>query len=287
MSLAREFSRERRIDPQLVSGINFAGIGIGNGYISSTDQSVYADYFRSLGYMTDDEYKKIKALDEQVLKNYAEGNYGGVLLNSQASLHMFASQIMNLTNIYDFTFNDNYLTNHEFICYLQQDHVRKGIHAGGLAFSKGYESYAYLNTSVIISKKPWLNDILEEGEIEVLIYNGNLDVIVHVLGMSNVVKTLQWRERSAFQKSERDTFWVWNDETERGEMAGYFNEGGGLTFMVVRNAGHMVPISQPRWARQLVYEFTHKKAKSRGGDRFARPEEMTKKKFSAFTECKV
>ena len=27
---------------------------------------------------------------------------------------------MNLTNIYDFSFDENYLTNNEYVCFLQQ-----------------------------------------------------------------------------------------------------------------------------------------------------------------------
>lgn len=42
------------------------------------------------------------------------------------------------------------------------------------------------------------------------------------------------------------------DLSERSELAGYVNEGGGLTFVIVRNAGHMVPISQPLRAWDLV-----------------------------------
>ena len=49
------------------------------------------------------------------------------LVHSQKALHLFVSEIMNLTNIYDYTYTDNYLTNHEYICYLQQDSVRRGM----------------------------------------------------------------------------------------------------------------------------------------------------------------
>ena len=42
---------------------------------------------------------------------------------------------------------------------------------------------------------------------------------------------------------------------ERSELAGYVNEGGGLTFVLVRNAGHMVPISQPLRAWDLVTRY--------------------------------
>ena len=54
--------------------------------------------------------------------------------------------------------------------------------------------------------------------------------------------------------------------------AGYANEGGGLTYVVIRNAGHMVPISQPRWAHDMVTQFTHYKKGDR--NRFERPDEM-------------
>ncbi len=43
----------------------------------------------------------------------------------------------------------------------------RGIHVGTKSFHRGYNSYVYLNESVMVSKKPWLNYVLEEG-IEVL-----------------------------------------------------------------------------------------------------------------------
>lgn len=67
--------------------------------------------------------------------------------------------------------------------------------------------------------------------------------------------------------------------------AGYANEGGSLTYVVVRNAGHMVPISQPRWAHELVTQFTHYK---RGDERFEQPEEMKSLNSSVietFVDC--
>ncbi len=62
---------------------------------------------------------------------------------------------------------------------------------------------------------------------------------------------------------------------------GYYTEGGGLTYLIVRNAGHMVPISQPRWGRDIVYEFTHKTAKKR----FTKPDKIVKKITTAFAKC--
>ena len=86
----------------------------------------------------------------------------------------------------------------------------------------------------MVSKKKWLEETLEREGIEVLIYNGNLDVIVNVAGTSRLVNSLQWSGKGEFVKSERKSFWVWNPETSRGELGndnvfetkfvhGYFN----------------------------------------------------------------
>ena len=68
------------------------------------------------------------------------------------------------------------------------------------------------------SKKHWLEETLERGGIEVLVYNGNLDVIVNVAGTNRVINSLQWSGKGEFVKSERKNYWVWNPESNRGEL---------------------------------------------------------------------
>ena len=70
----------------------------------------------------------------------------------------------------------------------------------------------------MVSKKDWLEETLEREGIEVLIYNGNLDVIVNVAGTNRLVNSLRWSGKGEFAKSERKSFWVWNPETGRGEL---------------------------------------------------------------------
>ena len=284
VSLAHVYLAYRENDPSYIEDILLKGIGIGNGFISSADQSLYADYVSNLGYVSEAQYQEMKGHDESLLHALNQGNYSSALLISQKNLHYFVNEVMNLTNIYEFTFDQNYLTNHEYVCFLQQAHVRRGIHVGGQMFNQGFESYMHLNQTIMVSKKPWLEEVLERGGIEVLIYNGNLDVIVNVAGTNRVVNSLQWSGKREFTNSQRKNIWVWNERTSRGELAGYANEGGGLTYAVVRNAGHMVPISQPLWARHLVTEFTHYIP---GTERFAMPKNMKTKPNSSnsFENC--
>ena len=39
-------------------------------------------------------------------------------------------------------------------------------------------------------------------------------------------------------------------------MVGYITQAANLNVLVVRNAGHMVPLSQPVYAQQMIEEFT-------------------------------
>lgn len=144
----------------------------------------------------------------------------------------------------------------------------------------GQTSFHSLKT-IMTSKQPWLTEALRRG-LEVMIYNGNLDVIVNIPGTNKVVNSLQWSGKGEFVKSKRKDFWVYNQRSAQPELAGnkhfyffserymtcgvllgYVNEGGGLTYAIVRNAGHMVPISQPLWAWKLVTQFTHYPASKR------------------------
>ena len=67
---------------------------------------------------------------------------------------------MKLTNIYDFTFSGNSLTNNEYVCYLQQPEVRQAIHAGNASFHRGNIPYEHLKKSIMVPKKAWLSEAL-------------------------------------------------------------------------------------------------------------------------------
>ena len=46
----------------------------------------------------------------------------------------------------------------------------------------------------------------------------------------------------------REGWWVHNPQTGQQELAGFVKKGGNLRLVLVRNAGHSVPLNQPLWA---------------------------------------
>ena len=83
------------------------------------------------------------------------------------------------------------------------------------------------------------------------------------------MRALRWKGRGDFARSKKTTYWVQNKG--RRILSGHYNSGetvcrisgfifvvapgGNLTLLTVRGAGHMVPISQPVTARQILTDF--------------------------------
>ena len=105
VSLSHLYLSYRENDKERIENIWLKGIGIGNGFISPTDQSLYADYVSNLGYLTDSQYQEMKKFDDELLKSLDNKNYVRALEYSHKSLNYFVTKIMKFTNIYDFTFN--------------------------------------------------------------------------------------------------------------------------------------------------------------------------------------
>ena len=66
--------------------------------------------------------------------------------------------------------------------------------------------------------------------------------------MSSLQK-LDWSGAAEYRTASRQQWYVGD------ELAGYVKQAGKLTEVLVRNAGHMVPADQPRWAFDLVSRF--------------------------------
>ncbi|XP_020214594.1 serine carboxypeptidase-like [Cajanus cajan] len=87
--------------------------------------------------------------------------------------------------------------------------------------------------------------LLEDG-IKMLVYAGDKDFICNWLGNSRWVHAMEWSGQKSFGTSPTVKFVV------DGAEAGSLNSYGPLSFLKVRDAGHLVPMDQPKAALEML-----------------------------------
>jgi serine carboxypeptidase-like clade 4 len=118
----------------------------------------------------------------------------------------------------------------------------------------GGRTWTECSTSVhMLLTEDWMQNlelriptILASG-VRVLIYAGDQDFICNVEGNRRWVDVMQWGEADAFAAAPQQTWHV------NGQPAGLAKSAGGLTFLQVFQAGHMVPMDQPEAALDMLH----------------------------------
>lgn len=136
--------------------------------------------------------------------------------------------------------------------YVQRSDVRAAIHVGNTTFNVETEIVeTNLINDIMQSVAPWISELLSKYRI--LIYNGQLDIIVAYPLTENYLLNLNFNGADQYKTAIRYQWFVEN------QLAGYVKQAGNLTEVLVRNAGHMVPADQPQWSLDLITRFTRNK----------------------------
>uniref|UniRef100_A0A146LT64 Carboxypeptidase n=2 Tax=Lygus hesperus TaxID=30085 RepID=A0A146LT64_LYGHE len=238
--------------------INLKGIAIGNGLCDPPNMLVYSDYLYQLGLVDSNGRALIKVEEDKIRDLAAQRKYLEAfkvfdqLLNGDMTI--YKTLFYNLTG---FEFYFNYLHSKpqslygDFGEYLQKDLVRRSIHVGNLTFNDGKAVELNLVTDVMQSVSQWLEILLEK--YRVLIYNGQLDIIVAYPLTLSFLQRLKWSGADEYKIAPRKPWMVGQD------LAGYSKTVKGFTELLVRNAGHMVPGDQPLWGLDLISRFVNNK----------------------------
>ena len=100
----------------------------------------------------------------------------------------------------------------------------------------------------------WKVAAIASANYSVLIYNGQLDIIIAVPLTMEWVGQLVWSGTDELRQATRA---VWKVQDSDPEVAGYVKMANNNRFFLatVRNAGHMVPYDQPRAMLDLLERF--------------------------------
>ena len=81
-------------------------------------------------------------------------------------------------------------------------------------------------------------------------YDGNFDIICNHFGVLQMFEAMtNWSGRNAFFTTQQHSYSV------NGRTAGYLKSVKNLRMFVMRNAGHMVPRSQPEFSLDFFDKF--------------------------------
>lgn len=241
--------------------INLQGLALGNGFTDPINQLNYADYLYQIGLIDANAQKVLHNIQwkgENLILHQrwvdAFRLFDDLLDGDMSGHPSLFKNITGFSNYYNYLVSNDSTTDYEFMGkYIQSDSVRKAIHVGTIPFSGGENPVVELNLieDIMQSVAPWVSELL--NNYRVLVYNGQLDIIVAYPLTLGFLQNLNFSAADEYKTAERHQWWV------DGDIAGYVKEAGNLTEVLVRNAGHMVPRDQPKWAFDLITRFTHHK----------------------------
>ncbi|CAG9790103.1 unnamed protein product [Diatraea saccharalis] len=236
-----------KMNPTAEIKVNLKGIAIGNGFSDPEHQLVYSKYLYQIGLLDWNQAETVAKYENKTIKHIQKKQW------KEAS-EMFGDLVASYANFSGLNMVYNYLHTKPYYDsdwpYLRVAIVRKAIHVGKVPFnSLSKDVYQHLFEDMPKSVAPWISELLDH--YRVLTYNGQLDTVVAYPLTVNFLRNLNFTASKEYKTAERHQWYV------NGTLAGYVKQAGNLIEVMVRNAGHMVPMDQPEWSLDMITRFTH------------------------------
>ncbi|XP_050522901.1 venom serine carboxypeptidase-like [Daktulosphaira vitifoliae] len=242
--------------------INLKGLAIGNGLIDPANQLIYSEYLYQHGFLSESQKSTFEEQEKIAQQQIKDEKYEDAFLTFDRLLNgdMYPSPSL-FYNYTGMTYYFNMLWDKEptpygdWETYIQHPTMRSVLHVGNRPFNNGSLVEKHLIGDMMKSMSSWLATLLDSRLYRVLLYSGQLDIIVPYVGTTRLAQALKWSGADDFNNAPR-TIWTINGDGNKTDVAGYVTASGPLTVLLVRDAGHMVPADQPLWGLDLINRFT-------------------------------
>jgi carboxypeptidase C (cathepsin A) len=244
--------------------ISLQGVGIGNGWVHPFIQYDYSDYAHGLGLITFGQVRALKTAYAECQNALASGNFltaacfenMNSILDGVRNTRASGGKSLNYYDAREYVRNVKaYPPQRTFIRdYMNQMQVRELLHANtdpSFRF-KGCSDEVYDELRLFdgVSTLAEVERMLQSG-VRVLFYNGQWDMMCNHYGTEKLLLHLDWNGSTFYQEAKK---YMWTTPG-RNEPAGFAQEGGNLSYVVIANAGHMVPLDVPDVAVEMVRRF--------------------------------
>ncbi|KAK9879924.1 hypothetical protein WA026_008428 [Henosepilachna vigintioctopunctata] len=231
--------------------INLKGIAIGDGWTDPINQLNYGEYLYQHGFVDLKMKNELNAHRDKAIDYINKEQFAAARIEFNLILSIFEDGT-GYTNPYNYLDINDGGSSSLMDVFVQSSDIRKAIHVGNLIYHDGNEVNNALNSDVMKSVVHLLPELI--NNYRVLIYGGQVDIIVAYPLSVSWLEKLQFSNAEEYKTARRGTWYVNN------EIAGFVKVAGNLTDLLVRNAGHMVPTDQPTWASDLINRFTRNKS---------------------------
>jgi vitellogenic carboxypeptidase-like protein len=237
--------------------INIVGFALGDALIDPEHIFPgYADLLFNIGmldaseaeYFRDETAKAINLIQNKQFKDAFD--IFDYLMNGD--IYKYPTYLYNATgtnNYYNFLLNDAPPEFGYYASFLNSLETRKAIHVGSAKFNDGADVEMALINDITDSMSDEFVVLLEN--YKVLLYNGQLDIIVGAPLTENYLQQLKWSGQEKYLNSDKR---VWRIGTE---PVGFIRQVGNFQQIVVRNAGHILPFDQPEVALEMIKNFVN------------------------------
>lgn len=238
--------------------IYMRGIAIGDGF---SDPPVmvrgYADFMYQTGLLDERQREVFRNATDEAIKLIEQKKWIEAdkifdqLLNGDIS--RYPSYFTNCTGSVDYY---NFLRTKSpddfeyYNNFVVQADVRRSIHVGDLPYQSGDKVEEYLLEDILQSVKPYLTEMMNYSKV--LLYSGQLDVIVALPLTEAMIETIKWKYADEYQIAKRI---VWKVRPDDVEVAGYVRRVHDFYQIGVRGSGHIAPYDQPESVWDMIDRF--------------------------------
>ncbi|XP_069355436.1 vitellogenic carboxypeptidase-like [Maniola hyperantus] len=236
------------------SDINLEGVIIGNAFVDPSEIANVTHPFLYFGLLNREQIEIVNPLLTSFQQDIANKNSVGAK-NKWTSLISILLFLSHQKQAYNFLKDE--LTYGRFVSHLKSTEIKRALHVGDIKYSFiNITANSVMAMDFLSSSKSLFEELLENN-YRVLAYCGQLDQMLPCVFTSEHYRTWQWNGTSEFLEAARYPY-IFN-----ARLAGYHKTGGRLTEVVIRGAGHMVPVDKPAPIQNLVARWTHSQPLSR------------------------
>ncbi|XP_054926480.1 venom serine carboxypeptidase-like [Dermacentor andersoni] len=241
--------------------INFQGIAIGNGFTDPINMLGYGELLYGFGlidrisadYMTRVANQAADCIRAGLMRDAV------VLMDrlffSLTHEHSFYENVTGMHYYYNLLYDTAPEDNFAYKTFVQRPELRRALHVGHQTFHTSRHVVASnFVDDLLRSARPQFT-VVVEGGYKVLVYSGQLDMAMAPTQTENFLSQVAWSHAARWNREPRT---VWRSGDGR-HVYGYKKTVENLSFVVVRNAGHLVPFDQPRVSYELITAFIDNK----------------------------